>query len=514
MKLPDKITNAWENNPFSVIVFLAVFFRLLAVIFARGWGMLDDHFIVIESAQSWVDGEDYNDWLPGSPRNAGPTGHNFFYPGIHYLLFLFFRFIHLNDPQQKMLLIRLLHAILSMITVIYGYKITRQLGGEKPAKIAGMLLAIMWFMPWTSVRNMVEVACIPFLILAVYTIIRKPSGNKELLKFFTAGIFLGLAFNIRTQTAFFSLGLGISLLIGRKWKEVAVMMTGTVIPILIIQGTIDMLIWGKPFQEIYGYMLSNITGATSYINRPWYNYFLVVLGFLLPPVSIFLFYGTVMRWKKNILLFLAVALFFIFHSVFPNKQERFILPILPFIIILGSIGWNELMEKPVISEKWRKITCGSWVFFWIINLILLLPVTVMYSKKARVETMLYLSKYKNIEYILVADKSNNPELYSCFYLGQWIHIYDEFLGNENTDSLIIRVSKQPFMKQPRFILFSAENGLQQEVEKARRSFPYIVYETTIQPGFIDKFVRWLNPVNKNRTVYIYRNTLIYPQKIR
>jgi hypothetical protein len=68
-------------------------------------------------------------------------------------------------------------------------------------------------------------------------------------------------------------------------------------------------------------------------------------------------------------------------------------------------------------------------------------------------------------------------------------------------------------EQPRFILFSAENNLANEVIKTRKSFPFIVYETTIEPGFMDRFIRWLNPVNKNRTVYVYRNTVFFPKKI-
>ena len=48
------IRRYWEKNPLVVIMALAVIFRLLAAIFAKGWGMFDDHFIVIESAGSWV----------------------------------------------------------------------------------------------------------------------------------------------------------------------------------------------------------------------------------------------------------------------------------------------------------------------------------------------------------------------------------------------------------------------------------------------------------------------------
>ena len=79
----------WERKPLSLILWLAVFLRLISVIFAKGWGMHDDHFLVIEASQSWVDGVDYNYWLPGNAANNPPQGHSWFYVGIHYFIFHF-----------------------------------------------------------------------------------------------------------------------------------------------------------------------------------------------------------------------------------------------------------------------------------------------------------------------------------------------------------------------------------------------------------------------------------------
>jgi len=513
MSLFRNVHKLWEEKPLVVILLLAVVFRLLAVIFARGWGMLDDHFLVIESAQSWVEGEDYNDWLPGSLRNTGPTGHNFLYPGLHFVLFSFFSLIHFEDPQAKMFIVRFLHAAWSLITVYYGYKITRTIGDEKAARLTGLLLAVFWFMPWMSVRNLVEVVCIPFLILAIWQIVSKRDKQNQIFAYFLAGIFLGLAFNIRTQTAFFAIGLGLAILIQGKWKELAALITGALIPVIIIQGTIDFIIWGKPFAEILGYVSDNILHANSYLTMPWYNYLLVILGILIPPVSFFLISGYIKNWKKQLIIFFPVAIFFIFHSSFPNKQERFILPIIPFIIILGTIGWNDIVSTSPFWKNRKKLLQGCWIFFWVLNIAGLLLVSVVYSKRSRVETMLYLSKYKEINYFLVADAGNSPELFPLFYLQQWPHVYDELLPGETTDSLLVRASKAVLTKQPSFILFSTENNLAVEVIKARKSFPFIVYEATIEPGFMDRFIRWLNPVNKNRTVYIYRNTVFFPKKI-
>jgi len=306
--------------------------------------------------------------------------------------------------------------------------------------------------------------------------------------------------------------LGLAVLIQRKWKEFGVLIAGSLLPVIVIQGTIDLFIWGRPFAEILGYVKGNITDANSYVNQPWYNYFLVISGILIPPVSLFLFFGYLRTWIKHLIIFLPVAVFFIFHSCFPNKQERFILPVIPFIIILGTIGWDFITATSAFWIKRKKLLKACWTFFWVLNIAGLLVVSVIYSKKARVETMEYLSRYKGIDNLLVADAGNSPELFPCFYLGQWPYIYDELLPGETTDSMIIRASGAPLNDQPAFILFSAEKDLAKEVIKARKSFPYIVYDTTIEPGFMDKFIRWLNPVNKNRTVYIYRNTVFFPKK--
>ncbi|MGA2824052.1 MAG: glycosyltransferase family 39 protein [Bacteroidales bacterium] len=506
----EKVRRNWEERPLILIMCLAIVFRLLAAIFAKGWGMFDDHFIVIESAQSWVDG--HNPWLPGSPGNTGPTGHNLFYPGIHFLLFSFFKYIGLIDPQWKMFLVRLIHGGFSLFTVYFGYRIAEVLDGKKSARMAGLLLAVFWFMPWMSVRNLVEMACVPFLMLGYWMIIREKSAWKLFLSYFLAGLFFGFAFNIRSQTVFFPFGIGIILLVKFDWKKLSALTLGVVLPVLAVQGGIDTAIWGYPFAELSRYINVCFTERNEYISLPWYNYFLTIFGLLIPPVSIFLFFGFVRTWKKYIIIFLPMLLFFIFHSYFPNKQERFILPMIPLLIVIGSIGWHEFVSK---SEFWKKhhgLMKSSWIFFWVVNTIFLLVFTFTYSKRARVESMRYLSRYPNICELLVLDAENSPELQPKFYLGQWPYIASEISGDHSPDTLLSNLSHKRAEDQPRFILFTGEKGLIGLIIKTRRQYPHLVYETTMEPGFIDWLVHWLNPINKNRRVIIYRNTDFFPNK--
>jgi len=510
--LVEKIKIYYHNHPLKIILFVGLFFRLLAVIFSKGFGWIDDQFLIIEIAQSWVDGTDYYGWLPDAQGNNQPKAFSFFYVGIHYLLFHFLEFINISDPQAKMYVIRLLHACWSLLIITGGYKIAHKLGGEKSARLTGWLLAILWLFPFLSVRNLVEFVSIPLLIMGVYKIIGNP-GKNNILHWIWIGFLFGIAFNIRFQTIIFTGGVGLVLLFQKKWKETLLVATGILITIILFQGLLDYLSWNKPFVQLQGYVYYNINHATEYLSAPWYFYILVIFGLLIPPVSIYLFIGYFKSWKETIIFFIPTLIFLIFHSLFPNKQERFIITIIPFIIISGAIGWNQITSRinaKTVLAKWHK---ASWIFFWVINIILLLPVSTMYSKKARVEAMVYLSKYKDLNYFIMEDVNKSvlrpPPL---FYLQKWIY-YSPVMENENLEKFSKNKKWKNPEKQPGFILFMETDNIDSRHEFMRSVFPEIEFETAIEPGYMDRLLHWLNPINDNQNIYIYRNKAVIPDKL-
>ena len=186
------------------------------------------------------------------------------------------------------------------------------------------------------------------------------------------GIVFGLAFNIRYQTSLFTFGIGLTLLIYKKWKEAAILSVGFLIAVAIFQGGIDYLVWKQPFIQLQTYFTYNMTHAGEYPMGSWYHYLPFLLLVLIPPVSFFLFIGYFRTYRKLLIIFLPVLIFFVFHSIYPNKQERFITTIVPFIMISGVIGWQITVDglfNPALIKKWIK---ASWVFFWIINFIFFL----------------------------------------------------------------------------------------------------------------------------------------------
>ncbi len=493
------------------ILFLAFAIRMVSVLFAKGFGMLDDHFLVIEASQSWVDGTDYNNWLPSSGAKV-PDGHSFFYSGIHFILFTIIKFFGINDPQHKMFIIRFLHAMFSLITVGCGFKIAEKHSGTKAARMTGFLLALYWFMPWLSVRNLIEVTCVPFMMWGSWIYVKATTEKSKIIHYFISGLIIGLAVDIRFQVLFYVIGFGFGMLLLKQWKEALLWSAGVILSFCLIQFFVDIGIWGYPFAQFIEYVKYNIDNAYHYIRNPWYSYFLLIFGILLPPMCFFWFFGFLRSYKMQWALFAGTMLFLVFHSYFPNKQERFILPIVPMIITLGVVGWLEFYNKSNFWARHKKMMRVCLIIFWSLNLLLLPFVSAMYSKKSRVESMYYLSRYPDLKCILLEDiYKREPDMPPLFYLGQWIVVLN-VCEKYPIDSLQTKLHKWGAEWNPRFALFFDDKDINRRVASVKTVLPDLEYETTIKPSFIDDLLYRMNPNNTNQTVVIYRNRDFYPQK--
>ena len=512
-RIMNWIRNEWESRSFRLIILLAVLTRLIAVMFSKGFGWFDDHFLIIEASQSWVDGYDYNSWLPASEGNNGPTGHNLFYTGIHYLIFEFLSWTGFNSPQGKMYLIRALHAALSLVVIRMGYLIALKSGSKRTAWNAALLLSVLWIFPFISVRNLVEFTCVPFLMWGTWELMRDKPYRSKLLHGFIAGLILGLAFCMRFQSLIYIGGIGLGLLILGRWKEAFTTGIGIIITAFLCLGITDIYLWGYPFAELEEYVRYNMYNYGEYISGPWYQYLLVILGILVPPLSVFLFFGFFAAffrdWKRYLLIFLPVLVFLAFHSYFPNKQERFILPVIPFIITLGFIGWDNFVERSGFWKRNQRLLKTSMIFFWVINLVLLAVITTTYSKRSRVEAMTYLSRYEGIKNILVENTNQyNVNLLPRYYLGQWPQQWEVSKTKPINEISGWIIDNRDY--HPDFVIFEGDEKLESRADAIIKIFPDMVFETRIDPGFIDRLLYWLNPVNKNQNAYIYRNTHLHP----
>ncbi len=495
----EKVKDLWEHKPLAVILVGAFAVRLIAVLFSKGYGMHDDHFLVIEAAQSWVDGNDYNRWLPENRTNKTPTGHSWFYVGLHYYFLKFLEWIGIYGAQTKMYFVRFIHALWYLVGVYFTFKITERLDRTSTAKSAALLVSFLWFMPILSVRNLVEVVCIPFVLGATYFLVKSQKLSYKHVIF--AGILMGLSVAVRFQTVLFLGGMGIVLLSKNIVKAALLGIVFTAS--LFITQIGDLFLWGKPFAEFGEYIAYNFANKTSYFSRPWYMYFGTISGLVLPPLSIFLWIGwsKVFR-KKYLLLLLPSLVFFIFHSYFPNKQERFILPFVPFFIILGLIGWNKILQGA--TERIKKINHYGMTFFWGLNAILLLAVTPAFTKKSRVELMEYLGTQKNYHSVFVEQSTEHGvPLLPRYYAQDWSKQYDLKKMDKLDERIQLWTSLGPDIV-PHHIVFFEPDKLDERIQLFRDNCNCELKKLVeIEPSYVDKFVHWLNPVNDNEKAFVY-----------
>lgn len=501
----SSVKKYFNTHPLRFAIFAGLIFRLLAVIFSKGFGFFDDHFLVLEAAQSWVDGTDYNYWLPSdADPTRQPQGHPYFYVGIHYLILKFFTTLGLTDPQGKLYFIRLFHALWSLLTVYYGFKIAYKRANLKVASWVALALSLYWFMPFLSVRNLIEVVCIPPMVMATWLVLK--SDNVKLISWkdaLLAGVMLAIAFTVRFQSSIFTAGFGLALLIMRvPFKTLVLIAFGFLTTSFLTLGLPDIYVWGQPFAEFMAYVQYNIDNASVYGVDVWHMYISLSLGILIPPISILFFAGYFKNWRKEALLFWPTLLFFAFHTYFPNKQERFILPVIPFIVILGFIGAFQIIETyKWNSKKWFKNTV---IVCCVLNLLLLPALTLSYSKRNRVEAMCYIAKQKDCIRLIIEDSNRDDfTMPPQYYLQNWMSPFG-LTKIYTADSVLADYNKSPAHERPNYVVFMQAEHINERVDSLRKRFPTLHYETTIEPSFIDKTMFFLNPVNDNQTTYIYK----------
>jgi len=495
--MSERLQKIWSDHPLAVIMILAAISRLLAAVFSKGYAMSDDHFVVIHVAQRWLDG--YYDWF----NQDHPSGFSLVYTGIHYILFFILKQIGITDPQLKMYIVRFLHAAYSLLTVYFGYKITELLADRKTANLSGLLLGLLWFLPFMAVRNLIEMVCVPAIMIGYFLGL---SGDQRRKKHYWlyAGIVFGLTFAIRYQTLLIPGGIGLVLLLQRDWPKFLWFTTGMIFGLLVLQGLVDWIAWGYPFAAFIQYFVYNIDNRYNYIVGPWYKYLLLLSAVLIPPVSFFLLYGFSRTWKKYALLFWPVLIFLIFHSYFPNKQERFILPIVPLIIIVGVIGWQQFVAGSTLQLKWHRLIHGSWRWFWIVNTVLLVILTLTYSKRTMVEPMIYLAQKEDIKAVVINYDGKNMPWFPRFYFANNARIY-RFSKDITPEKFTEMINKNPD-NLPNYFYFYGQNNLEKRVNEMQQLLNIrLNYYEKINPSLIDRIMHLLNPRhNLNLTGHIYK----------
>jgi Alg9-like mannosyltransferase family len=498
--IQPRLKKAFEGLSIYHIMVIGFLLRLLAAVFSKGYAFHDDHFDVVELAQKWRDGINFY-WMEGPVYNV-----SLIYPGIHYLLFEACEKLGITNPQNIMFVTRLLHAILSVLSIYYAYLLSLRLSPNKnTALLIAWLMAALWLFPFMSVHSLREFVCIPFLLAGSYHIANPQPANRSL---FLAGLFFAIAYCFRIQSIFISGGMGLFLLFQKGQLANAFKFgIACALSYFLTQGLFDYLHYGNPFASTLAYFQFNANPVNIGVQPqgPWYQYIGTVAGilFLFPFILLVTGYFITVKMSKPLaMFFISSILFFAFHSYYSNKQERFILPFVPYFLILGVIGFRHYYEKNITKAWLRKATKFALVWFMIFNTAGLLVVTFTYSKHSRVEAMGYLRKKNDVENLLL-EYNRGASMLPLYYLGKHLN-YFMLSPEKSIDSLKHEIDTSSNEK-PNYVIMVDNSNLEQRLQRLRQLYPNIKPEAVIHPGLVDRIVYSLNPKhNPNETLYIYK----------
>ncbi len=251
-----------------------------------------------------------------------------------------------------------------VITTFYGvgiillvYFLLAKLASRKWQSLTGALLLL--FAPLMLLNSLYMYVDIPgvFWIMACLFTTVLFMERFSFRRVFLAGIFAGLACGTKITflVAFFIPLLGMAL-IYNNWKNfikgVCLTFTGFFI-MFFVTNPYFFLTFPAPLIEL-GQHTEQAFSGMFYLKSLFYGMgmplFFFCLAGMLSAVILLKKQNTYQR-KITVLLLSWTVFFFVFISLFAKNFARYILPAIPSLVIMGSIGWFRLYERLYPANK-------------------------------------------------------------------------------------------------------------------------------------------------------------------
>jgi hypothetical protein len=171
----------------------------------------------------------------------------------------------------------------------------------------------------------------------------KKSFSKTALFCIISGISFGISFMLKFSSVVLIIPIIFWLLIYRKWKEIVFLISGLSL-LVIVQGVIDHYTWGSFLHSPIEFLKFNILDGEnakfgvapfiSYVGLIFHAYSEYTLLYLL-----FVILGIKCSYKHSILL-TTFFFYFLVFSFISHKEYRFILPIMPILVLFAAKGFT------------------------------------------------------------------------------------------------------------------------------------------------------------------------------
>ena len=259
-----------------------------------------------------------------------------------------------------------------------------------------LVFSLYFSAPFVFTRPMYESLAAPFLLFSALSL-KKYLDEKKLLFLLLSVLTVSLSFGFRPQTGIAALGLlGLVFWKGSKKDFFLSSLLGLVL--FVAYGFLDLWILGDWHKSLKDILIYNVQFGASYSVQPWHFYITLSLMLFMTPFFISKKWLRVVRetganqWPFWAYIILILGL----HSFFPQKWERFAIPVIPLVLFI-LIDWIQGFQV----HKVRLFILAAF------NLLLLVPASFFPAQTNIIQFSRYLSKTPEIETVLRLNK--NPE---------------------------------------------------------------------------------------------------------
>lgn len=269
------------------------------------------------------------------------------------------------DPAAYLGISKALWSALSLAIPVTGFLWARRAGGLM-AGLTAAFIGVIWFeLVYFAPTALTESIATSLLLVGCWLAWSADTADRRRLV--AAGILLGLVFVFR----FHLLPAIVAALVvaGRgDWRgRVRPMALAALVPVLLCNGLLDWATLGWPFQSVVKNFWINIVEERSRtfgvmpLGFYFEEYARIWSWWWLPMVALVL---AGMRGQP-MLVVVPVAVI-LSHSLVAHKEYRFILPALPFLLILAALGTARLARRladGLPGPRWVPLAglCAAWL---------------------------------------------------------------------------------------------------------------------------------------------------------
>ncbi len=391
--MPQRLSLLFSRHPLAIPLIIAFFIRALAAWRNYGPFAVDDYQNVIEPAMRYL-------MLGTKPEIPALR-----FELLPYAFAWFMKPLYVLGVKRADFLVSFAYFIMGVISltqIVAMHRIGSLLLHDKWRNAMTLFSATWAIAPIFT--NSADIAGPSYILLTfcILHLIRatperfglQTSAAPGFMPFLWCGFYLSAAIFFRFSLAplYFALAVWLLLVVGRGAKLRALLyfaFGGLATAIIMV--LLELLNKKLPLStaiEFIKYNLEAHIQTQSYGNMPWHLYLMIFLLFPLPVLSFFFWYPMFTAARHYSALVTLLFAFLISHSLIAFKLERYVIPVMPIMIIFLFAGMQLFADRPWLRRSYRAL--------FVLNALMILPVALTMQQRAGVDGAIHAGRLDGV----------------------------------------------------------------------------------------------------------------------